>query len=75
LRFEDLFQRVTFVPTLTFEIRRLYDVDRPGRRLLRYFTIIGMLFLVWKCTRQPREPIASGETLGVGDASVAQVFF
>jgi uncharacterized membrane protein YhaH (DUF805 family) len=31
---EGLVQLVTFVPTLTVEIRRLYDVDRRGRRLL-----------------------------------------
>jgi hypothetical protein len=31
---EGLFQLVTLVPTLTVEIRRLYDVDRRGRLLL-----------------------------------------
>jgi uncharacterized membrane protein YhaH (DUF805 family) len=45
-----IFSLVTFVPALAVSIRRLHDVGKSGWWMLIWFTIIGIIVLIyWYC--------------------------
>lgn len=45
-----IFGLVTFMPGLAVSIRRLHDVDRSGWWMLIWFTLVGIIFLIyWYC--------------------------
>jgi uncharacterized membrane protein YhaH (DUF805 family) len=50
------------VPGLAVSVRRLHDIDRTGRWLLLFFTVVGIvLLMVWACFKGTAGPNRFGE--------------
>ena len=47
-----LFSIITFLPGLAVSVRRLHDVDRSGWWVLLFFTIIGLILLIYWAVRK-----------------------
>ncbi len=50
--FEGIFGLLTVIPGLSITIRRLHDVNRTGWWVFLFFTIIGIILLIyWACIK------------------------
>ena len=44
------FSLVTFIPSISVSVRRLHDIDKSGWWFLLWFTVIGIVFVIyWAC--------------------------
>ena len=46
----NVFSLVTFIPSISVSVRRLHDIDKSGWWFLLWFTVIGIVFVIyWAC--------------------------